>query len=210
MSRRVVPGAFVGRLAIAAAALALMVVRAPELSSAQLRPAEPDPGDLLIATRELDDPNFAETVVLLLHTGPDGAGGVVLNRPTPVRVATVMPQIEALSGRSDTLRWGGPVEPEAALLLVRLEEPPPEGEHVVDDVYVVRTRAGIEELLRRGLPETSLRVFAGYAGWTTGQLEWELERGSWHLRRGDAAKIFDDDVAGLWERLVKIARSPTA
>ncbi|HVR28329.1 MAG TPA: YqgE/AlgH family protein [Thermoanaerobaculia bacterium] len=177
---------------------------------AQVLPPGPDPGDFLIASRDLDDPNFARTVVLLLQAGPDGAGGVVVNRPTLTPVATVLPQVEGLSERTDRLFWGGPVEPHAALVLVRVDQAPAEGSLVLDGVYAVRTRAGIEQILGGGLPQPSLRVFTGHAGWAAGQLEWEISRGSWHLRRADADRIFAEEVESLWDRLSRLALSPIA
>jgi len=188
--------------------LATTAAAAPAL--AQSPPPGPDRGDFLVASRELDDPNFARSVVLLLDAGPDGAAGVVVNRPTLTRVASAFPGIAAISTRDDSLFWGGPVEPRAAVILVRQDEAPPGSVRVVDGVHALRTRAGIEEALRRGPPEAALRVFTGYAGWTAGQLEAEIARGGWHLRPADAGRIFAEEVQSLWETLVRIARSPVA
>ena len=190
--------------------LALAITTAAQPLAVELQTRAPEAGDFLIASRRLDDPNFAETVVLLLHAGPDGAQGVVVNRRTPIRVATALPGIEALASRQDTLYWGGPVDLEAGVLLARLGEAPPQGTQVVDGVWVVRTREGIEELLARGLPESSMRLFSGYAGWTSGQLEWELSTGSWYLRHADADQIFTDDVDAMWKKLSVLASAPIA
>lgn len=175
---------------------------------AQLRSEEPRPGDLLIAGTALSDPNFAESVVLLLEAGPEGAGGVILNRPMPIQVSTVMPQIEELEGRSDVLHWGGPVEPGASLMLVRRGSEPSEGLKVLEGVYVVRSTESLRQLLLLGIPENDLRVFGGYAGWSPGQLEWEIANGGWRLRRASARWIFDVEPSELWEKLLKLARSP--
>jgi putative transcriptional regulator len=192
------------------AGLALTVALGAQPDLPRLHPREPRAGDLLIASRRLEDGNFAETVVLLLHHGVDGAQGVILNRRTPIRVATALPAVEAFASSPDTLYWGGPVDPKAAILLVRPAEPPPEGVPIVDGVWAVRTREAMDELLRRSPLPPALRVFSGYAGWTGGQLEWEIANGSWHLRRGDADRIFQDDVERLWETLQKLASAPIA
>ena len=182
-----------------------------ELQPAQLEPRVPRPGDFLIANRRLDDANFAETVILLLHAGgPDGAQGVVVNRRTPVRVAAAMPGIAALANRSDTLYWGGPVEPQSAVLLARIDQPPASGVEIVEGVWVVRTREGIDAALRGEPPAAAVRFFSGYAGWTSGQLEWELSTGNWYLRRADADDLFTADVDALWKRLSLIASAPIA
>lgn len=201
-------------LALVAAALTASLSRAPvsgEIRPAQLEPRIPRPGDFLIASRRLDDANFAETVVLLLHAGgPDGAQGIVINRRTPVRVAAALPGITAFANRPDTLYWGGPVEARSAVLLLRADQPPPSSVQIVDGVWVVRTREGIEAALGAGEAAAAVRVFSGYAGWTTGQLERELSTGSWYLRRADADEIFAADVDGLWKRLSLIASAPIA
>lgn len=198
-----------GALGLGAAAVASLVSPGGAARlDAQHRSLEPDPGDLLIASRELQDPNFAGSVVLLLATGPGGAGGVIINRPTPLRVATALPQIEALQERSDRLWRGGPVEPESAMILVRGGEAPAGGVAVLDGVWAVRTREGIETLLEDDIDPERLRVFAGYAGWAAGQLEWEISIGSWHLRPAEARWIFDTDPAETWEQLLKLATSP--
>jgi putative transcriptional regulator len=175
------------------------------------QPRTPRPGDFLIANRRLDDANFAETVVLLLHAGgPEGAQGVVVNRRTPVRVAAALPGISAFADRPDTLYWGGPVEPQSAVLLVRAEQPPPSSAPIVEGVFVVRTREGIEAALSGTELAPAVRVFSGYAGWTSGQLEWELSIGSWYLRRADADDIFAADVDDLWKTLSVLASAPIA
>jgi putative transcriptional regulator len=200
-------------LTVAAACAIGLAVSAPSQRSAHLPPAElqergPRPGDFLIASRRLGDANFAESVVLLLHTGADGAQGIIVNRRTLVRIATALPEIKALADRPDTLYWGGPVEPQAAVLLVRDRKPPPDATLVVEGVWMVRSRESIEDLLRRGAPDTKRRLYGGYAGWATGQLEWELSTRNWHLLRADADLIFSDDTDGLWKALEQLASAP--
>jgi putative transcriptional regulator len=81
---------------------------------------------------------------------------------------------------------------------------------VVNDVWLVRSRESIEELLKRGAPDAKLRLYAGYAGWAAGQLEWELSIRSWHLLRADADRIFSDDTDALWKELEQLASAPVA
>ena len=188
--------------------LALTVVTFCTPCLAQLRSQEPNPGDLLIASSDLDDPNFAQSVVLLLEAGPEGAAGVILNRRMPIKVSAVLPQISELEGRSDLLHWGGPVDPTASLMLVRRPSQPPEGLRILEGVYVMRSTDSLRDLLRLGLPQSDLRVFGGYAGWIAGQLEWEISRGGWHLRPASERWIFDEDHSSLWEKLLQLIRSP--
>ena len=194
-------------MAIASLVLALALAAAQNLP-AQLRDREPHPGDFLIASRRLDDANFGETVVLLLAYGPDGAQGIVINRRTLVRIATALPSLEALANRPDTLYWGGPVEPSKAVMLVRGGAPTPSAEPLLKEVWVVRKRDEIEDLLTKGTPDSTMRLYGGYAGWGPGQLELEIETGNWYLRPADADRIFTDDTDALWKTLSVLASAP--
>ena len=93
-------------------------------------------GKFLVAGRRLMDPNFRETVVLLIRYGPDGAMGLVINRPVQLKLSTVLPDIKELGGRKETLHLGGPVEPARILLLVRSAKPPEASMSVFGDVYI--------------------------------------------------------------------------
>jgi putative transcriptional regulator len=202
------PGATASRRAFAVAIAAALTIGVATTVLAQLRSREPQVGDFLIASRRLDDANFAEAVVLLLATGPNGAQGIVVNRRTLVRVATALPDLEAMADRPDTLYWGGPVEPTKAVLLTHGAEAPPTGTPLIEGVWIVRTREGIEQLLGRGALPSEMRLYSGYAGWSPGQLEWEIETGSWYLRRGEAERIFADDTDALWKALSLLASAP--
>src|SRR5258708_5051749 len=87
-------------------------------------------GVLLVASKRLQDPGFAETVILLLEYSKDGALGVVLNRPTSVSLATVLPEIKALKKRKEVVSLGGPVGREQVLLLAYSSRPPQDAQHI--------------------------------------------------------------------------------
>lgn len=163
------------------------------------------PGMFLVASRELRDPSFAETAVLLLRYGSDGALGLVVNRPTQMKLADLLPEIEGIAERDDTVYVGGPVMQENMLLLVRSDDEPPESQQVMDDVYF----SGSKELLARlvGQEEKEdggeFRVFAGHAGWAPGQLEWEVKRGGWHVLRAESTAVFDTPPEKLWPELIR-------
>src|SRR5438477_6801100 len=134
-------------------------------------------GHLLVASPSLIDPNFRRAVVLVTEHTDDGAAGLVLNRPSPVEVSAAVPQLEPVVDDGDLVWVGGPVQPEAVLVL---------GEFVdLDDAAVPLFGAlGFPSLTE---PEeivsatTRRRVFAGYAGWGVGQLEAELADEDWIL-----------------------------
>jgi len=90
-----------------------------------------------VADRQLTDPSFREAVVLLIHYGPDGAMGLVINRPVQIELSIVLPDVKELHRRKETLHLGGPVHPNSILLLVRTTANPPElSAPVFDDVYL--------------------------------------------------------------------------
>lgn len=152
---------------------------------------------LLVASPTLLDPNFADTVVLLLDADEDGALGVVLNRPSPVAVAEVLGQWSGAVAQPDVLFEGGPVSTDAALAVALLRDP----EEVPVGFRVVEGRLGLvdldapAELLSGSL--AGLRIFAGYAGWAPGQLEAEVEEGTWYVAAGEALDVFRGDTDRL-------------
>jgi putative transcriptional regulator len=121
-------------------------------------------GVLLVASKRLNDPGFAETVILLLEYSKDGALGVVLNRPTTVGLATVLPEIKALKKRKEVVSLGGPVGREQVLLLAYSSQPPQDSQQIFGKCYIVQPE-GAAALIDTGNPALKLRAFAGYAGW---------------------------------------------
>lgn len=162
-------------------------------------------GIFLIATQELLDPNFRETVVLVTQPPDSGPFGVIVNRPLSRRLAEVLPQYEALKGRRDVLHYGGPVSRQALVFLVRAEGTPARAIRVLKDAYITANRREIEDLLKTPNSAKALRVYAGYAGWAPGQLQHEIARGSWRVLPADAATVFEKDPASIWPELSKRA-----
>ena len=156
-------------------------------------------GRFLIAGEHLRDPNFVETVVLLLNYGERGARGVIINRPSDVKLAAVFPGISGLHQRPDTVYLGGPVARNQLLILLRSDRPRAGTEHVVDDLYVSTSRQVLVEALNRA---AAVHVYAGYAGWAPGQLDREVARGDWHVLPADAAAVFSKTPQEVWRELI--------
>ncbi len=156
-------------------------------------------GQFLIAGERLTDPNFAKTVVLLLHHDRGGAMGLIINRPTEMELSTLMPELEGVGDHPHSLYFGGPVGLEQILLLMRSADQPEDATEVFADVWVSGSRTLLEGLIRDR--SGSLRLYAGYAGWAPGQLENESERGDWRVVPGDTDSIFDRRPTELWRRL---------
>jgi putative transcriptional regulator len=155
-------------------------------------------GHLLIAGPELWDPNFRRTVVLVGHHDDEGAVGVVLNRPLETTVAMAAPPLSSLVPDGETLYQGGPVQPEAAVVLADFEDPSRAGVLALDSIGFLPEEADADSLggLRRA------RVFAGYAGWGAGQLEAEMDERSWHATPALPGDVFAPDPDRLWTNVV--------
>jgi putative transcriptional regulator len=160
-------------------------------------------GMLLVATPALQDPNFADTVVLLLDVTDEGALGVVLNRPSHILVADVLEAWREVVSEPEVLFRGGPVGTDGALAVAQLRDvqDPPVGWRPVAGLLGMVDLETPAELVDGSL--ATMRVFAGYAGWGAGQLEGEIEEGSWYVVSGEAGDAFRDDTSGLWRDVMR-------
>jgi len=167
-------------------------------------------GKFLVAVRDLPDPNFADSVVLLVHYGEQGAMGLIINRPTRLPISRVLKEIKEAQGRWDPVYVGGPVAVSAVLALVRSRAKSEETQHVFGDVHLVSSRTILEKTLAGGADRSALRVYMGHSGWAPGQLEREVELGSWHILPADAGIVFDSDPASAWSRMIRRAEQRLA
>ena len=153
-------------------------------------------GHFLIAAPQLIDPNFARSVVLLVKHDDEGALGLIVNRPLETTLAEVCEQIlEFNCDTADVIFQGGPCE---GPMMVLHGDADLSQIHVGKGLEFTTERDHIEALLRQ--ERAPLKCFVGYAGWTAGQLETEIESGSWFSTAADPRHVFD---AGhdLWIRL---------
>jgi putative transcriptional regulator len=165
-------------------------------------------GRLLVATPLLGDPNFRRTVILIVEDEPEeGTLGVVLNRPTEVEVGQVLESWTDLVTGPSVVFKGGPVSPNSALALALAQgEEEPLGWRSLDGSSLM-SRIGLvdleapPELLAGGI--TSLRVFAGYAGWGPGQLQAEIEEGAWYVLTGEPTDAFLAEPEQLWPAVLR-------
>lgn len=155
-------------------------------------------GQLLISSGGLHDPNFRHTVVLIGEHNLDGALGVVLNRALDVTVAEAVPELAHLVPHGDPLFQGGPVQATSPVLLADFAVPEAADILIFESVgfVVADVPEGVRTALRRA------RIFAGYAGWGPGQLEAEMEEGSWILEPARVDDVFDTAPDLLWSRVL--------
>ena len=170
-------------------------------------------GYLLVATPAVDDPNFWRRVILLLDHGFPGALGVALDRPGGVDVDQLLPQWHDLATAPAQLFTGGPVGRNSLIGLVRLasradaaDDAPgrPAGwRQLIDDDRPVGTvDLGSDPAPFAG-SIVGARLFSGYAGWESGQLEDEIDEGSWYVVPAEARDPISADPEGLWRRVLR-------
>jgi putative transcriptional regulator len=156
-------------------------------------------GQLLIASPGLLDPNFRRTVVLVTEHNEEGAAGLVLNRPAPTEVSEVVPLLEPLVEDGEQVWVGGPVQPNAVLVLGEFLDP--------DDAAVPLFGSlgfpSLDEPDEVVPMTTRRRVFAGYAGWGSGQLEDELSREDWIVEPALADDAFTEAPDELWRDVLR-------
>ena len=151
-------------------------------------------GQLLISSPLLNDPNFRRTVVLMTHHDEEGAMGLVLSRPSEIRVSDAVPELADLPG-DELVYVGGPVQPEAVVVLVEHESEPELP--IVGNIAFMQADADVDEL-----DSVRARVFAGYSGWGPGQLEGELEESSWIVVPAQPDDAFAPDPDELWRTVL--------
>jgi putative transcriptional regulator len=158
-------------------------------------------GRLLVAAPVLDDPNFFRTVVFVAEHGDGGAMGLVLNRPTDTQVGEALPELAGLTGEEEPVYVGGPVALESVLAVAELDDPDDASELLFETVGFVQ---------QADVPVQRGRIFVGYAGWTAGQLEAELEEESWLVLPAEPDDLFSDDPDGLWSAVLRRQGGPYA
>jgi putative transcriptional regulator len=163
---------------------------------------KPSKGRFLIASRQLLDPHFAETVVLLIEYNQHGGLGIIINRPSELKLSAVMPEIDVLRQRPDSIYLGGPVAKNQLLLLIRTSSPPEGSRLVFEDIHVSSSQAVIQRMIKNPEGEEKFRVYAGYAGWAPGQLDNEIATGGWHVLTADAETVFDKPASEIWPDLI--------
>ena len=159
-------------------------------------------GRLLVATPDLLDPNFARSVVLKLEHSPDGALGVVLNRPTETDIGSLFPAWRDVAAHPDVAFAGGPVAPDSVIALARGDGPDAVDGWVatVDGLGTIDLDKSPDEL---EVTIDAVRVFAGYAGWVSGQLDDELQAGGWWVFDALPGDAFTASPDTLWSQVVR-------
>ena len=188
---------------LAAALLALVTVVAPAPATAQA----PRPnGIFLVAKPELVDPNFQRSVVLVTRGEDAQTVGVIINRPTQTTLPEFLPGDRAAANYREPIYFGGPVFRRALIAVFRSDAPPPAPAFPVRrGLYISMHPDNLKLLLAE--PGRQFRLYAGFSGWATRQLEDEIERNDWYVLPADADIVFRKDMEGVWEELLRRAEA---
>ena len=155
-------------------------------------------GKLIVSSPSLIDPNFRKTVVLIAHHDEEGALGLVLSRPSDVAAVEAVPVLGGLPGADDPVFVGGPVQPDAFMVLAEFEDVDDAAAAIIGGLGFMPADAEPGELAIK-----RLRLFAGYSGWGSGQLEDELAEDSWIVVEAAADDAFADDPDELWRTVLQ-------
>jgi putative transcriptional regulator len=162
---------------------------------------EPAPGVLLIADPFLKDPNFMRTVVFVTEHRDDGTIGFVINRQYENTLDELLPEIE---GHKLPVYYGGPVQMNTVHFLHRYPDEIQCGVEVMIGVYWGGDFESVIQLINSGLADPEkIRFFIGYSGWSTGQLQTEMEEKTWLTVEASRKLIFHENAEEIWKDSLK-------
>jgi len=165
----------------------------------------PANGLFLVAKPSLTDPNFSQTVVLVTQTEDASTVGVIINRPSTLKLSQLLSDEFPTANYREPIFFGGPVMRQAIVSVFRSETVPAAAAfHVMKDIYLTMHPDNIASLLAD--PAARYRLYAGFSGWMPRQLESEFMRDGWYVLPADEAMVFREDSAGLWEELLERAK----
>jgi putative AlgH/UPF0301 family transcriptional regulator len=159
-------------------------------------------GKVLVASRDLGDPNFVKTVILLVRYDPQGVVGLVLNRRSHVPLSRVLKDLKAAKDRSDPVYLGGPVETPAVFALLQSAARVEGAEHISGAIYLISAKPLFEQTISTRPDPGVFHVYLGYAGWTEDQLRREVELGAWYIFPAEAGTVFNSDPDSLWPQMI--------
>jgi putative transcriptional regulator len=165
----------------------------------------PSKAVFLIARPGMPDPNFRESVVLVVQAAGGGeATGVIINRPTNRSLAELLPS-KRFASFTDPIFFGGPVAQQGLFALFQEDQYSGAAVPMLPGVWFAVLPDSVDALV--GKPPARIRFFSGYSGWAPGQLQGELDRGDWLVVDADAKTLFLKDTSRLWQDMVRRARA---
>jgi len=166
-------------------------------------PASPETGIFLVATEQLENTSFAQTVILITHNSEKGAAGLAINRPSQYHLNELFPKQSELRRHADEVFLGGPVQADSIFVLMRTRRPHKGMYQVAKDLYFAAGLDALSHGLKNLGDKEIVRAYVGFSGWAPGQLDQEIERGDWLVVHANTDIIFDQDNGSVWQRLYK-------
>jgi putative transcriptional regulator len=158
-------------------------------------------GQLLIAEPFLSDPNFARSVILLCEYGEEGSVGFVLNRPTELTLGDLLPELYA---PAPSVSQGGPVQLDTLHMLHRIPEILG-GKEIAKGIYWGGSYEALQDMISQNIYQPGeMKLFLGYSGWSPGQLEKEMEEGSWLVADINPEILFDTEPEMVWKKAIEL------
>jgi putative AlgH/UPF0301 family transcriptional regulator len=159
-------------------------------------------GKVLVASRNLGDPHFVKTVILLVQYDAKGVLGLMLNRRTNIPISRALEGVKAAKDRSDPVYIGGPVETPAVFALLQSPAKIEGAEPIFDHVYFIAAKPLFEQTISARPAPDVFHIYLGYAGWTQEQLQKEVELGAWFVFPPETNAVFNSDPDSLWQEMI--------
>jgi putative transcriptional regulator len=160
-------------------------------------------GKVLVASRNLGDPHFAKTVILLVRYDAQGVLGLVLNHRTDVPLSRALDSLKGAKDRSDPVYLGGPLETAAVFALLQSAAKPEGAEHVFGSVYLIHSKPLFEQTISAQPKPDVFHCYLGYAGWSQDQLRQEVGLGAWFVFPAEVSTVFNADPDALWLEMIR-------
>ncbi|MGH7840271.1 MAG: YqgE/AlgH family protein [Candidatus Binataceae bacterium] len=159
----------------------------------------------LVATPDLPDPIFQQSVILILPSASQIPliAGFIVNKPTPVTVGDVFREVDGLQHPSEKAYFGGPVDYTEPILLMRGDHPAGGATRLANHLYAAAGMGAIAGLLTKPFAPADKRLFLGRAQWSRDQLRSEIKQGAWEILPVDVDLVFSPEPAKLWPKLVQ-------
>jgi putative transcriptional regulator len=161
-------------------------------------------GAILIAGRNLHDPNFSHTVVLITEYNDLGTTGLVINRPMNMAAKQVFPPISQVTPEAGKLFIGGPIGFNNLQILVESGTRFQRSASLTGNIYLINNPRTFDDLTEHGEAGMKIKILAGYAGWGVGQLESEIMRKDWHIWHADSRIVFSNTPEAVWNELIEL------
>ena len=167
-------------------------------------PEEPAGPVLLVAKRQLQDPAYRSTVLLVRPIGEDQHVGVILNRPSKITLGQLFPEHKPSQAVRDPVYMGGPTNTSVIFALVKSHDGiAGKSLQLMPDVFMVFEGGAVDQVIEKDAAQA--RYLAGLVAWQPGELREEIKRGAWYVLDADPSVVLRKSTEGMWEELIRRA-----